>query len=139
GAVHDLHGPPDVAVREPPPVVDAGAVGPLGQVRVPGARGHPTPFPAAGVLSGLPLPATANRDRGQLAFLRTRFLGAAAAATASWSRWFARYRPVWLSGTVATNSGGPSATTVPPRKPPSRPMSMIQSALLMTSRVCSMT
>lgn len=46
----------------------------------------------------------------------------------------ARYRPVWLSGTCATCSGVPSATTVPPRCPPSGPRSTSQSATLMTSR-----
>ena len=43
------------------------------------------------------------------------------------------------SSTVATCSGVPSATTVPPPLPPSGPRSMIQSAVLMTSRLCSMT
>ncbi|SHU23624.1 Uncharacterised protein [Mycobacteroides abscessus subsp. abscessus] len=33
----------------------------------------------------------------------------------------------------------PSATTVPPPEPPSGPISMIQSDVLMTSRLCSMT
>ena len=40
---------------------------------------------------------------------------------------------------AATSSGVPSATTVPPPEPPSGPMSMIQSAVLITSRLCSMT
>ena len=48
-------------------------------------------------------------------------------------------RPVWLVGCTATSSGVPSATTVPPPEPPSGPMSMTQSAVLMTSRLCSMT
>lgn len=38
-----------------------------------------------------------------------------------------------------TCSGGPSATTIPPPDPPSGAMSMIQSAVLMTSRLCLMT
>jgi hypothetical protein len=46
---------------------------------------------------------------------------------------------VWLAGLAATSSGVPVATTVPPPAPPSGPMSMIQSAVLMTSRLCSMT
>jgi hypothetical protein len=35
-----------------------------------------------------------------------------------------RYRPVWLSGTSATSSGVPVATTMPPPSPPSGPMSI---------------
>ncbi len=46
---------------------------------------------------------------------------------------------MWLSGTVATCSGVPSATTIPPPAPPSGPMSITQSALLITSRLCSIT
>jgi hypothetical protein len=41
--------------------------------------------------------------------------------------------------TLATCSGVPSAMTRPPPAPPSGPISMIQSAFLMTSRLCSMT
>ena len=51
----------------------------------------------------------------------------------------ARKRPVCESSSVATCSGVPSATTRPPPLPPSGPRSTIQSALLMTSRLCSMT
>ena len=40
---------------------------------------------------------------------------------------------------LATVSGVPSATIRPPRAPPSGPRSTIQSAVLMTSRLCSMT
>ena len=40
---------------------------------------------------------------------------------------------------AATFSGVPATTTVPPPLPPSGPMSMTQSALAMTSRLCSMT
>src|SRR4029077_9074675 len=36
-------------------------------------------------------------------------------------------------------SGEPTATTVPPPVPPSGPRSITQSAVLMTSRVCSIT
>ncbi|CAM5568536.1 hypothetical protein SALBM135S_06796 [Streptomyces alboniger] len=50
-----------------------------------------------------------------------------------------RNLPVWLAGTPATSSGVPSATTRPPPLPPSGPMSTTQSAVLMTSRLCSMT
>jgi len=39
----------------------------------------------------------------------------------------------------AMSSGVPSATMVPPPAPPSGPMSMIQSDVLITSRLCSMT
>src|SRR5437879_4473860 len=38
----------------------------------------------------------------------------------------------------ASSSGAPVATTRPPSSPPSGPRSMIQSAVLMTSRLCSM-
>ena len=44
----------------------------------------------------------------------------------------ARYRPVWLSGFAAMSSGVPTPTTVPP---PAGPMSISQSAVLMTSRL----
>ena len=47
--------------------------------------------------------------------------------------------PVWLRGSAAIASGVPTATTWPPASPPSGPMSMTQSADLMTSRLCSMT
>src|SRR3954454_10845276 len=50
-----------------------------------------------------------------------------------------RDAPVWLAATAAPTSGGPSATMVPPPVPPSGPMSTIQSAVLITSRLCSMT
>ncbi len=40
---------------------------------------------------------------------------------------------------AATSSGVPAAITSPPRAPPSGPRSMTQSAVLMTSRLCSMT
>ena len=40
---------------------------------------------------------------------------------------------------LATCSGVPSAITFPPPSPPSGPRSMIQSAVLMTSRLCSIT
>lgn len=46
---------------------------------------------------------------------------------------------MWLVGTPATSSGVPSATTRPPPLPPSGPMSTTQSAVLMTSRLCSIT
>ena len=51
----------------------------------------------------------------------------------------ARKEPVWLSVTAATCSGVPSATICPPPEPPSGPRSMSQSAVLMTSRLCSIT
>ena len=50
-----------------------------------------------------------------------------------------RYWPVYDVLTSATCSGVPAATTVPPRSPPSGPRSMIQSAVLITSRLCSIT
>ena len=46
---------------------------------------------------------------------------------------------MWLAGFAATSSGVPSATTWPPPAPPSGPMSIIQSAVLITSRLCSIT
>ena len=72
----------------------------------------------------------------------TRFCGAGTAAslTASGLRIVAQElaRCGW-PGSPATCSGVPSATTRPPPLPPSGPMSMTQSAVLMTSRLCSMT
>src|SRR6478752_190693 len=51
----------------------------------------------------------------------------------------ARYSPVAEPRAAATFSGVPSAMIIPPRSPPSGPRSTIQSAVLMTSRLCSMT
>ncbi|PAV66643.1 hypothetical protein WR25_26937 [Diploscapter pachys] len=51
----------------------------------------------------------------------------------------ARYLPVKLRGSFTTSSGVPVATISPPFTPPSGPRSTIQSAVLMTSRLCSMT
>src|SRR5581483_4482162 len=67
------------------------------------------------------------------------FVAFAAGAGLAIPRTSARNRPVWDSGDLATTSGGPSATTRPPPSPPSGPRSTIQSAVLMTSRLCSMT
>ena len=50
-----------------------------------------------------------------------------------------RYCPVCDALTAATSSGVPSATIRPPPSPPSGPRSMTQSAVRMTSRLCSMT
>ncbi len=50
-----------------------------------------------------------------------------------------RKRPVWLASIVAMCSGGPSPTIVPPPLPPFGPRSMTQSAVLITSRLCSIT
>ena len=47
--------------------------------------------------------------------------------------------PVWLSSAAAISSGVPVATTVPPPPPPSGPRSITQSAVLITSRLCSIT
>ena len=52
---------------------------------------------------------------------------------------FFRYWPVKDAGQAAMSSGVPVATIVPPPSPPSGPRSMIWSAHLMTSRLCSMT
>lgn len=52
---------------------------------------------------------------------------------------YPKYRPVMLLGLAATCSGVPVATMRPPLSPPPGPMSMIQSALAITSRSCSMT
>ena len=46
---------------------------------------------------------------------------------------------MWLASTVAMCSGGPSATIVPPPVPPPGPRSITQSAVLITSRLCSIT
>src|SRR5207245_1245368 len=47
--------------------------------------------------------------------------------------------PVCDRLTAATSSGVPLATTRPPCAPPSGPRSMMKSALLITSRLCSIT
>ena len=46
---------------------------------------------------------------------------------------------MWERGFFTISSGVPSATSAPPSFPPSGPRSTIQSAFLMTSRLCSMT
>src|SRR3990170_9049293 len=61
---------------------------------------------------------------------------AAAVGSASTPR---RYCPVDDSSTSATSSGVPVAITSPPSSPPPGPRSTIQSACLMTSRLCSIT
>src|SRR5699024_6987692 len=50
-----------------------------------------------------------------------------------------RKRPVWECSQAAISSGVPVATMRPPPSPPSGPRSMMWSAVLMTSRLCSMT
>src|SRR5690606_25103749 len=50
-----------------------------------------------------------------------------------------RKRPVWDAGWAATCSGVPVAMICPPREPPSGPRSTSQSAVLITSRLCSIT
>ena len=52
---------------------------------------------------------------------------------------FQRNLPVRLSGLARICSGVPAATMRPPSVPPPGPMSMMKSALRMTSRSCSMT
>lgn len=52
--------------------------------------------------------------------------------------WHHRYFPVTLRGLALICRGVPSARTWPPLWPPSGPMSMIQSARLMISVLCSM-
>src|SRR5262245_2736502 len=49
-----------------------------------------------------------------------------------------RNRPVCDLVFCAIAGGGPTVTTLSPSSPPSGPRSIIQSALLMTSRLCSM-
>ena len=68
-----------------------------------------------------------------------RAAGTVASLNRSAPRMSRRNLPVWLDGSPATSSGVPSATTRPPPLPPSGPMSTTQSAVLMTSRLCSMT
>src|SRR6185369_9546932 len=53
------------------------------------------------------------------------------------SRMFLRNLPVKLSGVRATSSGVPATRMRPPPSPPSGPRSTTQSAVLMTSRLCS--
>ena len=50
-----------------------------------------------------------------------------------------RKRPVWLASSEAMCSGVPSPTIVPPPLPPFGPRSITQSAVLITSRLCSIT
>ena len=50
-----------------------------------------------------------------------------------------RKRPVWELSISATASGVPVAMISPPPSPPSGPRSTIQSAVLITSRLCSIT
>src|SRR5690606_37606266 len=54
-------------------------------------------------------------------------------------KYSARNRPVCDLEFRATSSGVPTATTWPPLCPPSGPRSITQSAVLMTSRLCSIT
>src|SRR5690606_36019203 len=51
----------------------------------------------------------------------------------------ARNWPVYESGYAATSSGVPVTRIMPPRWPPSGPRSITQSAVLITSRLCSIT
>src|SRR5215472_11027003 len=50
-----------------------------------------------------------------------------------------RYFPVYDPASLAIASGGPTPTIFPPRLPPSGPRSITQSAVLITSRLCSIT
>src|SRR5690606_18447194 len=52
---------------------------------------------------------------------------------------FARNWPVYDAGCAATSSGVPVTRMGPPRWPPSGPRSTTQSAVLITSRLCSIT
>ncbi len=70
------------------------------------------------------------------AFARARVRRASGAAGVTSP---ARKRPVCEPGVPATCSGVPAATTLPPSSPPSGPMSTRRSAVLITSRLCSMT
>ena len=56
-----------------------------------------------------------------------------------WDFSYKRYLPVTELGIAATCSGVPWATTRPPPTPPSGPRSTSQSALAITSRLCSIT
>src|SRR5258708_2237711 len=51
----------------------------------------------------------------------------------------ASHLPVYDFAHFATASGVPDTTTSPPRPPPSGPKSIIQSAVLITSMLCSIT
>src|SRR5690606_23717968 len=64
------------------------------------------------------------------------FLSVVAAAGAAASI-VLRKRPVCDAGLSATCSGVPSAIITPPLEPPSGPISTSQSAVLITSRLCS--
>lgn len=65
--------------------------------------------------------------------------GSARGAFLAASKARASQTPVRLSGQAAISSGGPAATILPPSSPPSGPRSITQSAVLITSRLCSMT
>src|SRR5690348_1796952 len=65
-------------------------------------------------------------------FLRCAFAGGASSMRA-------RNCPVYECGVAATSSGVPVAMMRPPPAPPSGPRSTIQSAVLITSRLCSIT
>src|SRR5690606_13033810 len=65
--------------------------------------------------------------------------GLLAGAVAESGSSLARKRPVWDAGLAAMSSGVPVAMIWPPRWPPSGPRSTTQSAVLITSRLCSIT
>ena len=104
-----------------------------------------SPLPPAGVIRELPAPAGTERRRCPPSFsaradvfavaksLRTRLPFAKPGRTVRSDS------PVYDSAQAATSSGVPSTTISPPPDPPSGPRSIIQSAVLSTSRLCSTT
>src|SRR5262249_6265337 len=85
--------------------------------------------------------AACRRHRRHAGTLRLRRGGAAGClgSRPAASRMGRRCCPVYELGSWATCSGVPSATSRPPRSPPSGPRSISQSAVFSTSRLCSIT
>src|SRR5690606_29178034 len=139
------------ADRRPGHADDRAVVGHRGRLRAGGQRGHDRR--AADRHGGAdlerPLARPWRRGRtgaggggGLAPAAQALFFRAATRALrrASWrSSTSLRYLPVQLFGLAATCSGVPTATISPPPSPPSGPKSSSQSAILMTSRLCSMT
>ena len=102
-----------------------------------------TTMPSRGMSTEIFLRLCSRAPRTRI--LRERSLGGrgrrgSSAMRACWpARMGIKKRPVCEASTSATFSGVPAATIKPPSVPPSGPISMTQSAHLMTSKLCSMT
>ena len=124
---------PAAAQRVP---VDAGAAPGQGVALVPAPLLPPQPGPRGEVVAHVRrLGARPCAPRRYAATgWRPRRAGFLAGVTSS-----RRYSPVCEPSVAATFSGVPLATRRPPSSPPSGPRSMIRSATLITSRLCSIT